>query len=220
MNRVLVCLGLAIISAAIPAHAVEWVKDYEQGLAQARDEKRPVILDFYADWCGWCKVLDREVYAHPDMAKPLAAYVCIKIDVDREPQVAHAYQVSSLPRTVVLNAEGRIVGDQIGYLPKERFQAFLAQAQQTPKEAILDAPSVARREQSQPPVAAPSGNAATSSVPALVAQLSDPHLGTRITAYTLLQERLTNPPPFDPWAGRTERAAALAPWSAWRENRP
>jgi hypothetical protein len=45
--------------------------------------------------------------------------VCVKVDVDRQTDVAQAYQVSSMPRTVLIDPAGRIIGDQLGYLPAE-----------------------------------------------------------------------------------------------------
>ena len=204
--------GLLLLAA--PAYAVVWEPDYQQGLEKAQKEKRPVLLDFYADWCGWCKVLDREVYQHPDMAEQLAGYVCIKINVDKNPKAAYAYQVSSLPRTIVLNQEGRIVGDQIGYMPRASFKAFLDRTGELDTTEAPPAPIV-RSADGSSPTPAPALKPEARTVPELVAQLADPYLGARIEAYEQLRKKATNTPPYDPWADGAARAAALEVWQTW-----
>ena len=217
MKRILLLLLALAGVCTMPARAVDWVVDYEAGLKRALQEKRPAILDFYADWCGWCKVLDREVYQHADMAELLADYICIKINVDQQPRVAFAYQVSSLPRTIILNEHGRIAGDQIGYLPQPSFKAFLERARLLSEADTRPAPSVSSEDghaEGRPPPRV----ADTLSLSDLVAQLAHSNLGTRIAAIEQVQKKATNTPPFDPWADRATRRAALEPWQGWLEK--
>lgn len=73
----LVCVVpmLAILMSAVPVtHATEgpvnWLT-FEQALEKSKVEKRPVFIDVYTDWCGWCKVMDRETFSDPVVAKLL-----------------------------------------------------------------------------------------------------------------------------------------------------
>lgn len=146
--RLLLAGGLAALLAvagARPAHAarVSWVKDYAEGMAKARTEKRPVVLDFYADWCGWCKVMDRETYGNAGVAAVLTNYICIKVDVEQDTDTAFTFRIGSLPRTIVVDAEGRLLGDRVGYLQPEPFLAFLQDAAQS---ASPEAPIVPGQE--------------------------------------------------------------------------
>jgi len=50
----------------------------------AQAQRRPVLIKFEAQWCAWCKKLDREVFAQPQIIKALEHYVCIKVDVDKQ----------------------------------------------------------------------------------------------------------------------------------------
>lgn len=104
---------------------VAWETDYGQGMKTAKAENRPILIGFGAEWCGWCKKQDEEVFTDADVAKALAEFVCIKVDVDRNLGIAMAYHVRSLPRQIVVNVHGQIVGDQTGFLPVDAFLEFL-----------------------------------------------------------------------------------------------
>jgi thiol-disulfide isomerase/thioredoxin len=119
----------AILIAAAAAHAqtdeIAWLNDYEAALAQAKEENKPVLVDFYADWCGPCKMMDAQTFPDPRVIRETASFVAVKVDVDRNERVAYAYRIESIPRTVVLNVHGQVVGDRIGFLDADAYVAFL-----------------------------------------------------------------------------------------------
>lgn len=243
-------LGAMLVGAADGAERVTWEKDFSEGMRRARAAQRPALVDFWATWCGWCKVMDREVYANPQVAAALAGYVCIKVDVDKDPDTAFAFHIGSLPRAIVIDPEGRMVGDRIGYLPVDQFLAFLADAAGTDPGEAPRAPGLQRAE-FMGRLEAVAGTASTNAqavaelaghldhpeaavrevaraslekigsaaIPALVERLGDDYLGTRIAAYQALTKLADAAPPFDPWAGKAERADALRVWTDWLASR-
>lgn len=81
--------------------------------------EKPVLVDFHADWCGPCQMLSpilKEIAAeHADKVK------IIKIDVDRNPEIAAKYQIRGVP-TMILFHQGQILWRQSGLPPKRMIE--------------------------------------------------------------------------------------------------
>lgn len=128
---------------------LKWFDSYQAGISAAKAQKRPVLIKFEAEWCGWCKKLDSEVFAQPQIIKALEKYVCIRVDVDKQRNVALAYRVRSLPRIVIVNIHNEIVGDWLGYreapafskLLREVWEYTLTRTDTTPVPAVRPDPS-------------------------------------------------------------------------------
>ena len=83
---------------------------------------KPVLLDFWAGWCGPCKMLSPIV---SQIADKYDGKVKVgKVNVDDEPELANAFQVASIPMIVVMK-EGRIVNTSVGYRPIEQLEELL-----------------------------------------------------------------------------------------------
>ena len=77
---------------------------------------KPILLDFYADWCGPCKMLSPVL---SEIADEYADVLKVaKVNVDDEPELAMKFKVSSIPM-LVLFKDGRIVSSSVGYRPKD-----------------------------------------------------------------------------------------------------
>ena len=88
---------------------------------EVRDGAKPVLLDFYADWCGPCRMVSPLI---DEIAEERDDVLVGKIDVDREPELASRFGVYSIPTLVVLKG-GNIVSRASGARPKAQILDML-----------------------------------------------------------------------------------------------
>jgi thiol:disulfide interchange protein DsbD len=109
------------------AAAIKWYT-FDEGLALAKKQKKIAVVDFYADWCGWCKKMDAEVYTNGTVIALSDRVVFVKVDSDKQPAVSQKYQVQGLPTVVLLDGSGLEVKRIVGYKPAAEFAAEIRKA--------------------------------------------------------------------------------------------
>ena len=113
---------------APPPPTIKWEKNFDEALRKARRAGKPIIVDFWADWCGWCHRLDQTTYADPWVARKAQDFVAAKVDTEgsrKERDVAVKYQVTSLPTIVFLSPTGRQLGRVNGFQGPGQFPRTL-----------------------------------------------------------------------------------------------
>lgn len=140
-----------VAAAATP---VKWMS-FEEAVEKSKTEKRKIFIDVYTDWCGWCKVMDKNTFTDPQIAKLLnEKYYPVKFDAEQTGDVVFrgttfkfvpfgnkgAHQLAmallnnqmSYPNFVFLDEEFRIVPifdnstSVPGYRKPEEFHVFLS----------------------------------------------------------------------------------------------
>ena len=94
----------------------------KSSFSQIINSETPVLVDFYADWCGPCKTLAPIL---KNLKEELGdAIKIVKIDVDKNQPLAAKYQVRGVP-TMILYKEGKQVWRQSGVVPKEQLKQVI-----------------------------------------------------------------------------------------------
>ena len=92
---------------------VSFNKDY---LENVKNSGKIILLDFYADWCGPCRMLSPVV---DEFAEENPDFVVGKINVDKEPELSEEFGVSSIPMLVVMK-DGKILNKSLGAKSKQQ----------------------------------------------------------------------------------------------------
>ena len=95
--------------------------DFEEKVVKA---DRPVLVDFYADWCGPCKLAEPVLDELSDEYKNVQF---VKVNVDENQELSGKHGVLSIPTTILMN-KGMEVGRQIGFAGKQGFEELLKKA--------------------------------------------------------------------------------------------
>lgn len=100
-----------------------YVKVTKENFREVVSSDKPVLLDFYADWCGPCRMVGPIV---EEIANEHPEYVVGKINVDEEPALAQEFGVMSIPTLVVMK-DGKVVRQVAGARPKAQILALLGE---------------------------------------------------------------------------------------------
>jgi thiol:disulfide interchange protein DsbD len=128
-----VIAGILTPKAEAGAPVLTWIHGEKEGIATARAQHKPALLDFYADWCLPCKELELKTFSRSDVARALGQFTLVKVNttVDDDPEVVAAkarYHADTLPTLVLVDAEGNIKRKIDHFVSGEELLRLLADA--------------------------------------------------------------------------------------------
>jgi tetratricopeptide (TPR) repeat protein len=92
---------ILLLSPHLVADEVEWRKDWKEAFRIAKVERKLVFVDYRADWCAPCRVMERDVFPTPAVQSRLRDYVLLRVDVDRTPSLGLKRRTQVLPTYTV-----------------------------------------------------------------------------------------------------------------------
>lgn len=99
-----------------------YIVQNEEEFDQILKDNEAVFVDFYADWCGPCKMVSPIV---EELAAEKTDVKFVKVNVDDNPEVAERFGIMSIP-TLIYFKNGEVAGQTLGFQPKEAIAAIIA----------------------------------------------------------------------------------------------
>jgi thiol:disulfide interchange protein len=105
----LVVIGCNAGADDVSAIKIQWVPDLNEGLRLAKENGKPVMLYFTADWCGPCQALKKGAFSDKRVAEASRKLVNIQIDHDKNPESFSAYRINAIPAILFLAPSGELI---------------------------------------------------------------------------------------------------------------
>ena len=112
---------------------IKWYS-YEEGMAEGKKQGKKIFITFRADWCGYCRKMEKETFKDPSVIAYLTEhFISIKVDTDRQKNLAVQYRVTGLPSNWFLTKTGEPIGNRPGYMATDVFLMVLKSLQEGEK---------------------------------------------------------------------------------------
>ncbi len=106
----------------------------DDALAQARKENKPLLIDFYAEWCLPCQRMEKETFADVAVKEMLQNVVLLKIDTDKEAALSEKFGVVGLPDFRLMTNDGKEFRRLRGFQTAKKFKQDLEELMQITKK--------------------------------------------------------------------------------------
>lgn len=140
-NIIIVSVLLALLTFGFLGEnekSIAW-KEFNQGIELAKKEKKYMIVDFYTDWCGWCKKMDKDTYADADIQRLLgSSFIAVKLNAEAENKTitfegkiytnmefTQYLGINGFPTTVFFDTEGKAITKVPGFIDKTKMVQVL-----------------------------------------------------------------------------------------------
>ena len=136
-----------------------WRSDFKTALQEAEEKKLPLLVHFYADWCGPCQKMEREVFSTSSVKEILdRKFVAVKVNSDHHQDLVKRFGVETLPSDVIVDSlNGRVIELHAGYQDRTAYLGTASNAEARFVKAhaseLLVTKSISSGNETQPAVA-------------------------------------------------------------------
>ena len=125
MKKLFLIFFVMLWSFSIHAQ-LSWLSDLKQSQSIAKQLDKLILIDFWADWCGPCKLMDKELWHQPEMQKFASSMVWLKVNVDIDKETALEYNTQLIPKVALTTVAGEVIWESSGYRDAESYLSVLA----------------------------------------------------------------------------------------------
>ncbi len=112
-----------------------WHKSIEEAQTASNQSQKPIMLYFTTDWCGWCKIMEKEAFSEKQCIAQASLYHPVKIDAEKEgAALAKKYQIEAFPTFVFLKPNGEVIATIAGYRKPDEWLERISQLFISPSE--------------------------------------------------------------------------------------
>jgi thiol:disulfide interchange protein len=97
----------------------------DEALAQARRERKPIVLDFFAEWCAPCMRMEKNTFTDERVKALLGRCVFVRVDTDKQADIAKRMAVEGLPDIRFALPDGRVIKQQRNFQDADSFSSEL-----------------------------------------------------------------------------------------------
>jgi len=101
--------------------SINWLADFEEASRIAENGNKNMILEFYTDWCKWCKRMDDSTFTDISLIRFSVDFVFFKTNAEKDTALAERYKVSGYPTVILTDPSGEEIDRIVGYAPASDF---------------------------------------------------------------------------------------------------
>lgn len=110
-----ILLILSFTLQSFSQEKINWIKNYDEAARLSRESGKPMLIDFWATWCGPCKVMERDFWPRADVISESGKFIMVSIEADKYTSIATKFLAGGLPHIIFADPWGNVIARQKGF---------------------------------------------------------------------------------------------------------